>query len=372
MSLYLHGLGTALPPHCISQRDAATGAVDASCQTDEQRRLLPVLYRKAGVQSRHSVLLNADAGPPIGRQSFFHAARDAEDRGPTTAARMQQYEQSAGPLALAAARAAIVDAAIEPAAITHLITVSCSGFSAPGFDLELVREAPLSPATARTHVGYMGCQGALNALRVARGFTTADPRACVLVCALELCSLHHQYGWDPDQIVANALFADGSAAAVCRGRRPEQSACWQVIDQASTVVPDTADAMQWRIGDHGFQMRLSPRVPELIQQRLRPWLDAWLAGHGLSAATVGSWAVHPGGPRILSACAEGLRLPLECFRESQQLLAELGNMSSPTLLFILDRLRRKQAALPCVALGFGPGLTIEAALVGEGSKSLIA
>lgn len=362
MSMGLLGLGTALPRHRISQRDAAAGAAEVSCRSDEQRRLLPVLYRKAGVQSRHSVLLDADAGPPIERQTFFHAARDAQDRGPTTAARMERYEEAAGPLALAAARAALADGQIDPATITHVITVSCSGFSAPGFDWTLLHDLPLSPATARTHIGYMGCHGALNALRVARGFS-ADPRARVLVCALELCSLHHQYGWDPDQIVANALFADGAAAVVCGASTPDHQHLLRVIDQASTIVPDTADAMQWRIGDHGFQMKLSPRVPELVQRCLRPWLEAWLAGHGLTPATVGSWAVHPGGPRILSACAAGLELPIDRFRESQDVLAELGNMSSPTVLFILDRLRRRQAPRPCVMLGFGPGLAIEAALV---------
>ena len=154
---------------------------------------------------------------------------------------------------------------------------------------------------ARTHIGFMGCQGALNGLRLARAFLDANPSACVLLCALELCSLHHQYGWDADKIVANALFADGAAAVVAVGGEPTNPPHYQLIASGSTVIDDSEDVMTWRIGDHGFEMTLSPRVPDLICQHLRPWLESWLAEHDLDIARVGSWAVHPGGPRILSA-----------------------------------------------------------------------
>ncbi|HEX6984907.1 MAG TPA: 3-oxoacyl-[acyl-carrier-protein] synthase III C-terminal domain-containing protein, partial [Planctomycetaceae bacterium] len=137
-----------------------------------------------------------------------------------------------------------------------------------------------------------------------------------------------------------------------------------LIASGSFVVPDTADAMTWGIGDHGFEMTLSPRVPDLIHQALRPWLEGWLASQGVPLDRVGSWAVHPGGPRILSAAAEALGLPPESLAVSRDVLRDYGNMSSPTVLFLLDRLRRQNAPRPCVALGFGPGLTIEAALFG--------
>jgi predicted naringenin-chalcone synthase len=251
--------------------------------------------------------------------------------------------------------------------VTHLITVSCSGFSAPGFDVSLVRDLSLRPDVARTHIGFMGCHGALNALRVARGFTAVDPRACVLICCVELCSLHHQYGWEPDQVVANALFADGAAAIVACASpstepQPAERPPWRVVDNGSTIVPDTTDAMAWRIGDHGFEMTLSPVVPELIRQHLRPWLESWLRSRETSLDEIRSWAIHPGGPRILQACAASLEFPRECLADSLSVLAEYGNMSSPTVLFILERLRRRDAPSPCVLLGFGPGLTIEAAL----------
>jgi predicted naringenin-chalcone synthase len=137
---------------------------------------------------------------------------------------------------------------------------------------------------------------------------------------------------------------------------------WSVAATGSCLIPDTADAMGWTVGDHGFEMALARRVPSLIARNLRPWLESWLAGHGLSVATVGNWAVHPGGPKILAAVEEGLNLPPAALAASREVYANYGNMSSPTVLFILDRLRRGGAGRPCVALGFGPGLVAEAVL----------
>jgi predicted naringenin-chalcone synthase len=209
----------------------------------------------------------------------------------------------------------------------------------------------------------MGCHGALNGLRVAKAFTDADPNACVLICAVELCSLHHQYGWDPEKVVANALFADGAAAIVgCRGSAAGNSN-WCLTDSGSTIIESSEDSMRWRIGNHGFEMTLSPQVPDIIHQHLPAWLDRWLAEHGLSVDEIGSWAIHPGGPKVLTACAEAAGFDTQFLEPSKEILAEFGNMSSPTVLFILQRLQEREAARPCVILGFGPGLAVEAALV---------
>jgi predicted naringenin-chalcone synthase len=228
-------------------------------------------------------------------------------------------------------------------------------------DRELIQALGLRPRVERTHVGFMGCHGALNGLRVARAFTAADPRACVLVCAVELCSVHYHYGWDPQKSVANALFSDGAAAVVGTAAETVERAWW-VAATGSCLFPDSADAMTWTIGDHGFEMTLSPRVPDLLGQHLRPWLRDWLADNRLTLDQVASWAIHPGGPRILGAIEKALGLPREATVASREILAEYGNMSSPTVLFILERLQRRQAPRPCVALGFGPGLTAEAVL----------
>lgn len=323
--------------------------------------MLSALYRRAGVDRRHSVVLNASSGLTGDRQSFFSVSRGPEDRGPCTALRMEKYDVAAADLAESAARQTVRAAGVPIDRITHLVTASCSGFAAPGVDLALIDRLGLSLDIERVHVGFMGCHGALNALRVAQGWAASDPDACVLVCAVELCSLHQQYTDDPQQLVANSLFSDGAAAFLVHQSRGE-SAC-RLRAQASHIIPETADMMSWRIGNHGFEMSLSPKVPDIVRAVLRPWLADWLAESGLTIEDIRHWAVHPGGPRILAATAEGLELPPGALEHSEAILASHGNMSSPTVLFILERIRSLSAGGPAVMLGFGPGLTIEAALL---------
>jgi predicted naringenin-chalcone synthase len=162
-------------------------------------------------------------------------------------------------------------------------------------------------------------------------------------------------------MVANALFADGAAAVVAAGDAP--AGTWRVAAHGSFVIPDSADAMSWAVGNHGFSMTLSKKVPELISRNLRPWLEGWLRTLDRDPGEIKSWAVHPGGPKILDVVEDVLELGRGALVASREVLANYGNMSSPTTLFILDRLRRERAPLPCVALGFGPGLAVEAALM---------
>jgi predicted naringenin-chalcone synthase len=370
MSAVLLGIGTGVPANSATQAQALELALRTTGGDEDVARALPALYRRSGVEQRGSVLAGASPG-------FLAPARDADDRGPGTAARIERYAREAAPLAARASRQAIERASIAPAQVTHLVTVSCTGFDAPGVDSQLIRMLGLSPEVQRTHIGYMGCHGAINGLRLAGAFAAEQPGAMVLVCAVEVCSVHYQYGADPEQIVANALFADGAGAVLIGGAE----CAWQ--DRAedicrlggcgSYVVPDSGDAMRWRIGDHGFRMMLSPRVPALLSSCIRPWLTRWLARSGLTLNDVRSWCVHPGGPRILSAVGEGLDLDRSGLGPSRQVLAEHGNMSSPSVLFILDRIRRREDPWPCVMLAFGPGLVIEAALlVGAGATSTVS
>jgi len=368
MSFEILGIGTLTPEHSIDQGDAAVQAEALSCSavsTVQQRRLLPILYRRAGVKTRHSVVLESSTNGEIARQTFYPPAESEVDNGPSTSLRMHEYEAHSSELAVSVVDQALQAANVSRSELTHLITVSCSGFSAPGFDIALVRELGLPSAISRTHIGFMGCHGALNGLRVAKAFTDSDPQARVLVCAVELCSLHQQYGWCPEKIVANSLFADGAAAVVGRQTPEDTTDRWQLVASGSTIVADSEEMMSWRIGNHGFEMTLSPRIPDLINEKLRPWLQQWLQQQGLQIEEVGSWAIHPGGPRILNAVGEAVGFDEAKLTPSREILARYGNMSSPTVLFILQKLQAEQAALPCVMLGFGPGLTIEAALIDE-------
>ncbi len=372
MTIEILGLGHALPPGSLTQDDAASAAIrlrrtDDAVNYERELQLLNVLYRRSGVHKRHSVLLRTGGDAAVDRQTFYEVAANRTDRGPTTAARMSRYEIEAPVLAEVACRHALSNTSTSAQAIDHLVTVSCSGFNSPGFDLALYERLGLNPNVSRTHVGFMGCHGALNGLRVARALAMSEPQANILLCAVELCSLHHQYTDDPQQIVANSLFADGAAAAIIRSQsataKTNQSPAWNLLASGSFLIPGTADAMSWRIGDHGFTMTLSAQVPEIIKTQLKPWLEQWLAQHGLSLSQVATWAIHPGGPRIVSAAASALDLSKEAVQTSLDVLNDCGNMSSPTILFILQRLLDQAAPGPCVALAFGPGLVVEAALL---------
>lgn len=384
MAMTILGMGSARPSGCVSQKEAADAAAGRCCASAAQQRLLSALYRQSGVHQRGSVLLdavpeavsvggasgdphrngNGRASHPAQVDSFYPPPRGDHDRGPTVSERMTAYHERAIVLAEQAASRALDSAGLAAADIAQLVTVTCTGLASPGIDIQLIDALGLPPTVGRSMIGFMGCHGAINGLRVANGLAAAEPGRAVLLCAVELCSLHFQYGWDPQHIVANALFADGAAAVVgvaeATGGGAER---WRVRATGSRLFPDSRDAMTWVIGEHGFEMTLSPRVPDLIETHLRDWLTAWLGQHGLSIEDIGSWAIHPGGPRIVTAAERALGLSPEAVAVSRQVLAECGNMSSPTVLMIVQRLRQAGGARPCVALAFGPGLTAEAALL---------
>jgi len=362
----LLGIGTAAHM-AIPQRDTIALAQSFSCQSDGQRAWLERVFLRAGVEQRGSVLLGDRGLDDL--HAFYGPPATAGERGPTTATRMQRYAREAPLLAARAATSALADAGVAPETITHLITVSCTGFQAPGLDVELIDRLALSPSVHRLHIGFMGCHAGFNALAAARETVLAQPHAFVLVCCVELCSLHFAYGWNPEKLIANALFADGASACIVGADALADDSCgstptrWRLLDAASCLLPDSRDAMTWRIGDNGFEMTLSAGIPALIRTHLRPWCDAWLARLGLSPADIPHWAIHPGGPKILTAAAQSISLPESAIDPSRTLLARQGNMSSATLAFLLQQLLRDNASGHCVALGFGPGLMAEGLLL---------
>ncbi len=255
MALKIVGIGTAVPEFSMAQADVAEINELFCYGNDDRLRLIPALYRRAGVGTRHSVLLQAPQADPLARQSLYFEARHEGDGGPTTRQRMEVYEREAPRLVVRAARRAVEDSGVDPASFTHLVTVSCTGFHSPGTDAALVEGLGLGRSVERTHVGFMGCHGALNGMRVAASFTRADSQARVLLCAVELCTLHFFYGWDAEKIVANSLFADGAGALVgiaddgCEG-------AWNVVANGTFLMPDTEDAMTWKIGKVAASMSI--------------------------------------------------------------------------------------------------------------------
>jgi predicted naringenin-chalcone synthase len=181
---------------------------------------------------------------------------------------------------------------------------------------------------------------------------------------VELCCLHYHYSYNPSKMVANAIFGDGAAALVGVPADSAPAGAWRILATGSCYLPDSTEAMTWTIGDHGFEMTLARNVPALIHRHLKPWLSGWLDEVGVGLSGVRSWGVHPGGPRILGAVEEALNLTRQDTCVSHEVFSELGNMSSPTVLFILKRLIERDAPRPSLLLGFGPGLVAEATLVG--------
>ncbi len=366
MSLAILRIGTAVPSTVVNQEEALQVARTLACPTQEQDTWLPGMYSGTLIERRHLVfspeLVRDVLEGTTHSRSVFLPKYDPTDRGPTTAQRMQHYQELAPPLAEQASRQALATGELCPGDITHLITVSCTGFFAPGIDRILVSRLGLPATIERTHVGYMGCHGAINGLRVANAFAH-DRRARILLCAVETCSLHYHYSYNPSKMVANAIFADGAAALLGVPHEAAPKEAWRVLATGSTYLPDSQRAMTWTIGDHGFEMTLSKHVPELIAAYLRPWLNAWLEEQGYSLDQIGTWGIHPGGPKILTAVETALSLTPEETHISREVFAKHGNMSSPTVLFILQQVLQRDAPRPCVLLGFGPGLVAEAALL---------
>lgn len=354
------GIGTANPP-AVTQELTLELANHLAKFDENQLGWLKRVYLRSGIESRASVLVKNATAAMADFLAFYPAAKSNHDRGPTTGARMARYAIEAPPIAERSARAALIDAELHAGDITHLITATCTGFFAPGLDAELIERLNLSRDVQRVQVGFMGCHAAFNALAAATNIVTAHPKSRVLVCCTELCSLHLAYGLDPGRMVANALFADGAASIVIGSSILAKDMAFDVADFSSHLVQGTRDAMSWTIGDHGFEMTLSPGVPQVIRENLRPWVEHFLTRHGLKVDQVEQWAIHPGGPKILAAVQETLSLSDEKMRASREILAMHGNMSSATVPYILQRFGNATGA--CMAIGLGPGLMMEGMLL---------
>ncbi|MEM6689576.1 MAG: type III polyketide synthase [Planctomycetota bacterium] len=359
------GLGLATPAHRIGRTESVQFAVANTGVGDYRDSKMAALYRRTGIDFRGTVLVDAEDEPGPDAESLRSRLRhplDHSDRGPSTGDRMKWYQQFAGQLASEAAVAGLTAAAVEPEAITHLVVVTCTGFASPGVDYHLMDALGLPADVQRIQVGFMGCHGAINGLRAVQGICAANPSSVVLMVCVELCSLHYQYGPQTDRIVSGALFADGAAALVAQG---DDSENWQpsISGTASYRIPGTKDDMTWHVGDHGFEMTLRATVPGIIEQHLPEVLCETLGRFNLSPKDICGWAVHPGGVRIVDAVKNGMKLNDSQVEDSLEVLRQHGNMSSPTMLFVLERFIRQQIPRPWLMLGFGPGLAVELAVI---------
>jgi predicted naringenin-chalcone synthase len=387
--------GAAVPSDACEARGTTDGN-DASDARSTSTRPTSTRMTSASTTSAPD-----DSYPHAIDASFYERA----DR-PRTGARVALWSRAARAMAAESAAKALVRAGIVGDAartrVTHLVTASCTGFESPGIDAHLIATLGLAPTVSRLNVGFMGCHALVNALAAARHAVIAEPHATALVVATEVSSAHFHHSARLDQLVANTLFADGSAAIVVEGRgagdhggsgvgvEPTDATGPRVaaqddarsdagqggppgIDRGARLpavvathsvhLAASADEMAWTIGDHGFEMTLGARVPERLEREVGGWVRDALARHGRTVAEVGGWAIHPGGPRVLDAVAASLGLDETALAASRAILRDHGNMSSATLGFILERLAIERAPRPWVALAFGPGLVGEMLLI---------
>lgn len=356
MPARIASIGTATPANAASQQQLRDFFASQETADRLSRRYIGAAFDAASIRKRHTVLTGLN-GPGDG--VFIDS--DGALLSPTTGVRNALYRQAAPPLAAEASREALNQGQFIAEDITHLISVSCTGFFAPGIDYRLIRDLGLRDTVERTHLGFMGCAAALPALRLASQITDSRPDAVVLVVCVELCSLHIRDSRDPEQIVAASVFADGAGAAVVTADDAMGAEGGLFLDRfATTLTSEGESDMVWTIGDSGFDMKLSAEVPRIIGREIRGALSLFLADRPPPE----TWAVHPGGRSVLDRVETGLGLPEAALTASREVLADYGNMSSATILFILRRLLLDPEVSGSVAaLAFGPGLTVESAML---------
>ena len=370
MTVYMRSLETAVPPTVLIQSEARDVFAAQPGLTRLGSRLVNTCFDSAAIDTRYTAVTELTKDSRADDPQFFDP-----DTGlvlsPSTKVRNDIFGREATKLFVESAQAAL-DACpgIEPADITHLVTVSCTGFFNPGPDYKIVRALGLNPAVQRYHLGFMGCYAAFPALRAAKSFCEADPDAVVLVVCAELCSLHVRTSNDPDTIMGSALFADGAAAAVISARDfPDGTPLLQLDHFETVLTPVGEESMAWNIGDEGFEMVLGNYVPHIIDDHiigaLEPLLSRDVSLRGLPYRDITHWAIHPGGRSILDKVQSRLELTDEQLVPARETLRNYGNMSSATVLFVLKHI----AGLPpqdgderICSMAFGPGLTVETAM----------
>ena len=354
-------IATEVPAYKHTQQHLLEFMEGAYGANDKQKRILSYLYNHSGIDTRYSVI--PDFTLPVDEWQFFPKSRDLEPF-PSLEYRMQWYQEQALPLSLRSATKCI-SGVMDKSEITHLITVSCTGMSAPGLELQLMGALGLRADTTRTAINFMGCYAAIHGLKMANDIVNATPASKVLVVCTELCSLHFQKVFAEDTITSPLLFGDGSAAAlVCADDYPAKGLCLDSF--YSEVLADAKNSMTWNLSSKGFVMTLASDVPDLFRTDIGPLKEHAIAKAGYSPEAIKYWCIHPGGKRILQAISTGLSLTEEDLAVSYKILREYGNMSSATVLFVLKAMWNdlmKDNGAHIFAAAFGPGLTMESLIL---------
>lgn len=350
-SCYIHNIGTAVPESSISSDESAQ-LLRITCPSPRSAKLLTRIAPLTGIEKRHLIALNHHPYS-AGERALYHPV-DRQPNGPGMGARTKVFEQEAGPLMLQALSGLSRESLNR---VATLITVTCTQAASPGLDLPILTHTLIPQSVHRWNLGFMGCSAGLAGVRLVHQGSLM--RGDALVAACELCSLHFQYTNALDQMTANLLFADGAAAMLLSS----VPSAVKVVDCRSVAVPALADQMVWFADDHGLKLRLSQDLPQSLASHLPDAVDGFLRDNNMSRDSVNYWLAHPGGPQILDSVEQSMGLGADALRLSRGVFRRFGNMSSPTIFFILKDLIESHAEGHVVAMAFGPGLTIEMMLL---------
>ena len=370
MTVTLRSLETAVPSTVLVQDQVRDVFAAQPGLTRLGTRLVNTCFNGADIDTRRTALEELTLSSTVENPQFFDPQTGLLLM-PSTKTRNDIFAAEATKLFIEAGTKAVENCpGIGPEDITHVITVSCTGFFNPGPDYKLVRALGLNPSVQRYHLGFMGCYAAFPAMRAAKSFCDADPNAVVLVVSAELCSLHVRSSNDPDIIMGSSLFADGAAAAVITARElPGESPAIVLDHFETTLTPVGEESMAWNIGDHGFEMVLGTYVPHIIDDHIVGALEPLLARdpslQGQAYNDIEHWAIHPGGRSILDKVEAKLELSEEQLVPARETLRNFGNMSSATVMFVLKNILERPFTggnERICSMAFGPGLTVETGL----------
>jgi predicted naringenin-chalcone synthase len=350
-------IGTAVPAYRHRQEDILPFMQRIYAGDSQANRKIRFLYQQSGIGWRYSVI--PDYTRPATEWEFYPPTENLEPF-PSLEQRMAMYRKYASPLSVSAIRRCL-DGKLNAGQITHLITVSCTGVSAPGLDLELMEALGMPLTMFRTSVNFMGCYAAVHAMKLADALIASDPRAKVLLVCTELCTLHFQQEPTIDNMLSSLLFADGAAAVLMTsGDHPAKGVTLSAF--YSEVVPGGKSEMTWDLSSTGFRMTLSQYVADLIDADFAGLVGRALMKSGMRKEDIHYWCIHPGGKKILDSIARNLPLPGGDLDDSYETLKSYGNMSSPTILFVLQRMMARLEygrTNHIFGAAFGPGLTME-------------
>ncbi len=358
----IHAIGTAVPKNCIDQSTVCEFMTMAHGLNQEESRKLKVLYRATGISTRFSVISDYSSTNP--EDWNFYAQNKGMKPFPTTSQRGELYRSNAIHLSRQAIGKCLKSSRIGTHEITHLITVSCTGMYAPGLDFDIINQMGLQKNIQRTSINFMGCFAALTAMKAANSICNSDPKSIVLVVCVELCTIHFQNENTEDNLLANSIFGDGAAAFVMSSRKSKEFPGLSPEKFHSNIIPEGRGEMAWNIGDFGYEMKLSSYVPDLIKNGIG-MLVSDLTKELDSQPDL--FAIHPGGKKILEVIESELGISKSRNQHAYSVLRKFGNMSSPTLLFvlqcILESISEADAGKHVLGLAFGPGLTLESTLL---------